>query len=199
MGTDTAARPGDQTATATETEPTGERWYRSPWVVAAVGVDVVLTVALAAGTTVIVQDALGEGIPGAYLFSLDIAVPWEVYAFGVLGAFGYVFTALLRDFERTPLKVVQYHLRVPAAVPLAAGVYLLSGLILGTGTTAEGSSGGAAAFVVNETLVVGLAFLSGLYVNLAYERLSALADRLLPDREADDETSTSGEPSGSDG
>ncbi|WP_435193875.1 hypothetical protein [Natronomonas sp. EA1] len=143
-------------------------WYRSPRVVAVFGIDVLLTLVVA-GTTVLFKGFLPDlGKTGDF----SVQVPWEVYAFSVLGALGFVFTALIRDFDRTPAEIVQYHFRIPAAIPLGAGVYLLSTLILGVGP--DGTP--------NDTLVAGVVFLSGLYVNLAYERLSALADRLLPKR-----------------
>jgi hypothetical protein len=50
-------------------------------------------------------------------------------------------------------------------LPLGAGVFLLSDIILGDAQAGP--------------LVVGTAFLAGLYVNLAYERFGALAKRLL--------------------
>jgi hypothetical protein len=148
-----------------------ELWYHSNAAIAVVAIDVLVLLVFAAGTTALVKGMLGTTLGLSGSRAMAVSVPWEVYAFGVLGAFGYVFTALLRDFDRTANKVFQYQFRVPAALPLAAGVFLLSGQILGGGSTD--------ALENNQTLLASLAFVSGLYVNLAYERLSALADRLL--------------------
>ncbi|WP_255149196.1 hypothetical protein [Halorarius halobius] len=168
-------RASEESATAPGEEATGRepsRWYRSPAVVATLVVDVLVLIVVAAGTTTLFRGALPDGLLTALDTgnAFDVAVPWQVYAFGVLGAFGFVFTALIREFDRTPLTVVQYHLRVPAAIPLSTGTYLLADLILGGAESTP-------------ALVAGLAFVSGLYVNLAYERLAALAERLLPERE----------------
>ncbi|MDZ7731403.1 MAG: hypothetical protein U5K37_11605 [Natrialbaceae archaeon] len=53
------------------------------------------------------------------------------------------------------------------------GMYLLADVLVGD------TSG---------PLLVGIVFLTGLYVNLAYERLGALAKRLLPASEQDEPT-----------
>lgn len=173
------------------TDTADELWHESSVLIGVVGVDIFLLVGVMLGTATFV----GRVIPVSMLDTLgpvtmNVAVPWEVYTFSILGAFGYVFTALIRDFDRTRSDVLRYHLRIPAAIPLGAGVYLLSDLILGTGASADGTMVSR-----NGTLVAGLAFLSGLYVNLAYERLSALAERLLPNEDdpGDNDQETSGE------
>jgi len=94
-------------------------------------------------------------------------VPPFVPLFSVLGALGFVFTALTERFDAAVGTLVRYNLRLPAALPLGVGVYLLSDIVLGQSAA-------------DAPLVAGVVFLSGLYVNLAYERLGALARRLLP-------------------
>ena len=130
------------------------------------------------GTTV--QFGIDLGDPGGSAVTIQDAVlpgvPWFVYVFSVLGALGFVFTALIDDFRSSTLELLQYNLRVPAALPLGAGIFLFSGVLL------NGADSGP--------LVVALVFLSGLYVNLAYKQLGALARRFLPDTSEDrvDET-----------
>lgn len=137
-------------------------WYRSRLGAALVAFDALLAVALAAAASVAV-DAPPAGVDGLAAGIVPPAVP----LFSLLGALGYVFTALSERFDASVGTLVRYNLRLPAALPLGVGVYLLSDVILGQG-------------VDDVPLVVGVVFLSGLYVNLAYERLGALARRLLP-------------------
>jgi len=152
-------------------EKPGTPWYRSSSAVALLVVDMLILAAAAAGTTLLVSDAAPGWLSSGHDFS--VPVPWEVYAFSVLGAFGYVFTAFVVDFDRTPADVLEYQFHVIAAVPLGAGVYLLAALLLGAGT--DGT------VVVNDRLVAGLAFIAGLYVKLTYRRIGAAAERLLPE------------------
>ena len=165
LGTDAAPGADDRPWLA-------RTWYRSRLGVAVVAVDVLLTAALAAAASVSVDapfpgiDGLGPGI-----------VPPFVPLFSLLGALGFVFTALVERFDASVGTLVRYNLRLPAALPLGVGVYLLSDLVLGQG-------------VDDVPLVVGTVFLSGLYVNLAYERLGALARRLLPSGSGRGEGST---------
>ncbi|MFC7187363.1 hypothetical protein [Halorubrum yunnanense] len=153
-------------------------WYRSRLGIVIVAVDVLLTVTLTAAASVNVGaqyagiDGLGPGI-----------VPPFVPLFSLLGGLGFVSTALIERFDASVGRLLQYNLRLPAALPLGVGVYLLSDLVLGQG-------------VDDVPLVVGVVFLSGLYVNLAYKRLGALARRLLPagsDRGDGRETGGAGE------
>ena len=137
-------------------------WYRSRVGIGVIAADLLLT-ALVAGATVVAYevpfgglDRVAEGI-----------VPPYVYAFCLFGALGFVFTALIEEFESTVGDLLRYNLRLPAALPLGVGVYLLSGVVLGEGASAV-------------PLVAGTVFLAGLYVNLAYKQLGALARRLLP-------------------
>lgn len=158
------------------------RWYRSPVGLCLLGANVLLLlvlVALSAPTPGTAAPTVGNtaassaGLP---------TVPWYVYVFGGIGALGYVFTSLLVSFERTVGSVLRVTLRVPAALPLAAGVYVVAAQLAG------GS--------VDPRYGAALAFLAGLYVNLAYRRLGALADRLLPGE--DDTTGDSATEDGDD-
>lgn len=104
--------------------------------------------------------AMGNGASGAGFE----ATPTSAFVFALLGALGYVFTVLLTDLHRDAAKVVQANFRVIAAIPLAAGVFLLSDYILGDAGVGT----------------LGFVFLTGLYVNLVYERLGGIADHFLP-------------------
>ena len=166
-GTETASGtdPGSGTdaASGADDRPWLARtWYRSRLGAAVVAFDALLAVALAAAASVAV-DAPPAGVDGLASGIVPPAVP----LFSLLGALGYVFTALSERFDASVGTLVRYNLRLPAALPLGVGVYLLSDVIFGQG-------------VDDVPLVVGVVFLSGLYVNLAYERLGALARRLLP-------------------
>ncbi|PSQ15832.1 hypothetical protein BRD00_12505 [Halobacteriales archaeon QS_8_69_26] len=135
---------------------------------------------VAVGTTALLDDVLTLVDPEAV--PLRVVVPWYVYAYGLLGAFGYVFTTLIREFDRSAMKVLQANLRVPAAIPLAAGVYVLATQFLGG--------------VPPQRLMAGLAFVAGLYVNLTYERIGRLADRLLATDDSDEGEAKQSEGSG---
>ncbi len=142
-------------------------WLSGPWYASRLGVgivlaDLLLTLGLVYATVV----GLGTGFEELAAVPLGV-VPWYIYAFSVLGALGFVFTALIDDFHRETGEVLQHNVRLPAALPLGAGVYLLSDVLVGDIAAAE-------------PLVVGTVFLAGLYVNLAYRQLGALARRLLP-------------------
>ena len=141
----------------------GSAWYRSVAGIAIVLADVLLTVVLVLWTIVRFDPSLVDPSAGALG-----GIPLYVYVFGALGALGFVFTALVEDFHSSTFELVRYNLRLPAALPLGVGVFLFSGIILGEASP-------------EAPLVLGLVFLSGLYVNLAYKRLGALARRLLPD------------------
>lgn len=159
-----------------------ERWYLNGAAIAAVTVDFVAVLVVVVGTTGVlgqVYDYLG-----IQAGNLGVKVPWFVYAYAALGAFGYVFTTIIREFDREAGKVLQATLRVPAALPLAAGLYLLSAQVVGSSAP--------------DKLLGGLAFIAGLYVNLTYERIGALADRLLPGEDGDTGDSESGDPDAAD-
>jgi len=111
-----------------------------------------------------------------------VTVPPYVYLYAALGATAYAFTRLLRAYDDpgTPLSVgtvTTIVVAVLAATPLAAGVYLLSSFVVDVEGAAEGG--------LSARLLAGVAFLTGLFVNRAYDRLGRVADRLLPGGSAD--------------
>jgi hypothetical protein len=165
MASQTARERGDSQESNREDEPGGwlERtWYRSGVGIGVVVGNLLLTVVLAAAA-VVVSDG---GALGAETVAAGIVPPY-VHVFSLLGALGFVFTALIEAFDCSVGTVLRYTLRLPAALPLGVGIFLLSEVILGEAA-------------VDATLVAGVVFLTGLYVNLAYKRLGALARRLLP-------------------
>ena len=165
MASQTARERGDSQESNREDEPGGwleRRWYRSGVGIGVVVGNLLLTVVLAAAA-VVVSDG---GALGAETVAAGIVPPY-VHVFSLLGALGFVFTALIEAFDCSVGTVLRYTLRLPAALPLGVGIFLLSEVILGEAA-------------VDATLVAGVVFLTGLYVNLAYKRLGALARRLLP-------------------
>lgn len=149
-------------------------WYRSTLGLGLVGANLALLLLLVVLSASVESDGpLGNVASGAGSMGLGVAtsplsvpVPWYVYIFGAVGALAYVFTLLVVEFERSASSLARMCLRIPAALPLCAGVYLLSTQILGSDPPTQ--------------LIAGLAFLAGLYVDLTYRRLDALARRLLP-------------------
>ncbi|WP_299263596.1 hypothetical protein [Halorientalis sp.] len=108
-----------------------------------------------------------------------VVVPPYVYLYASLGALGYVFTKLMTNVEAYDEyseieELAEMALRMPAAWVLAAGVYLL--FAAGAAFTNGGSG---------QQYAAGLAFLVGLYVNVAVKSLGSLADRLLGRSSAD--------------
>lgn len=140
-------------------------WHLTTLGLAVVALDALLAVVLVVGTTELASSVL---VPLGSDWTSAVTVDPFVYLFGVLGALGYVFTALVREFDRSAEDLVRYNVRLLAALPLAAGVFLLSELLLANDPSDE--------------VLAGAAFVTGLYVNLVYERLGALADRLFPSR-----------------
>lgn len=157
-----AADRGGSTTSDGEPSRFDRTWYRSPLGIAVIAVDLLLTVALAAAASL----AIDAPLAGVDRVSPGV-VPPSVPLFSLLGALGFVFTTLIERFDVSVGTLVRYNFRLPAALPLGVGIYLLSDVVLGQG-------------VDDVPLVVGVVFLSGLYVNLAYKRLGALARRLLP-------------------
>ncbi|SNR43466.1 hypothetical protein [Halorubrum vacuolatum] len=122
-------------------------------------------VALAAATVIL---STGYGP----LPAIDPSIPPAVYLYSTMGALGYAFTKLITKIGdlgtwATVDQLVAMALRVPAAWVLAAGVFLLANVLISGDATTDGR------------LIAGLSFLVGLYVNVAFESLGALADRLL--------------------
>lgn len=157
--------------------PDSTPWYRTRRGPAVVVGYAVVTLAVLVYTTGPI--AVGE--------ELVVEIPAGVYLFGFLGGMTYAFTSIVAKFERGVRGVVKVGLRALAALPLAAGVYLLAvplGLPAGDGTGTP-------------QLVAGVSFLVGLYVNVTLKALGGLADRLFtgPGTGAGDDPSRS--PTGS--
>lgn len=93
-------------------------------------------------------------------------VPFDVYLYAFLGSMGYVFTGLFDEYGRTFRSLLQHVLRAPVGPLLAAALFLLSTLVLGI------TSSRAAQFHA------GVAFLVGLYTNVALLTFDAIAARL---------------------
>jgi len=101
-----------------------------------------------------------------------VAVPLFVYLYATLGAMGYVFTKLMADIRSYDDRdefadLVEMGMRVPAAWVLATGFYLLA------------LQSGVANPVDTPYAIASVAFLVGLYVNVAIKSLGSLADRML--------------------
>ncbi|MFC5277607.1 hypothetical protein ACFPM1_02315 [Halorubrum rubrum] len=142
-------------------------WYRSSVGIAVAAGDLLLTVVLVAAATVTYDGSVaGMGDISAGL------VPPYVPVFSLLGALGFVFTTLIERFDGSTARLLRYNFHLLAALPLGIGVFLLSDIVLAEAAT-------------NDALVAGTVFLAGLYVNLAYKRLGALARRLLPGKRSD--------------
>ena len=170
-------REDDRESNGTD-EPDGRldrTWYRSGVGIAVVAGDLLLAVVLAAAAVVV----SGGGALGPEAVAGGIVPPY-VLVFSLLGGVGFVFTALIEAFDSSVGTVLRYNVRLPAALPLGVGIFLLSDVILGEAAT-------------DATLVAGVVFLAGLYVNLAYKRLGALARRLLPGSDGTDDASRDGE------
>lgn len=100
----------------------------------------------------------------------DAAVPFYIYLYASMGALGYIFTKLMIDVESydqtTELgRLIELGMRIPLAWVLGAGTYLLADPLLGGSDPSQ--------------YTAGVAFLVGLYVNVAMKSLGDLADRLL--------------------
>lgn len=138
--------------------------------------DLLLLVVVVLGTTGTLNALLAAfGLPNV---EFPVTVPWYVYSFAVLGALGYVFTKLVKNPDRSFGALLHANIRLPASLPLAAGFYLLAGQFLGSEPPAD--------------LMAGIAFLTGLFVNIAYRRIGALAKRLLPEEEKRDTAAADG-------
>ncbi|WP_423751364.1 hypothetical protein [Salinirarus marinus] len=96
-----------------------------------------------------------------------VQVPVAVYVYSLLGALAYAFTFLIRKFDCETRALVSNALRIPAALPLAAGVYLF--LEFFVGTEPAGSNLGPT--------IAATSFLTGLYVSLILHGFRTLGDR----------------------
>lgn len=151
-----------------ESDGGGERWSVANWLF--IGVFTVLTLL----GVVISTGGLARwmlAVPAETGSPATVSVPPYVYLYASLGALGYVFTKLMTRLDRYDEwgeieHLAQMGLRIPAAWVLAAGIYLLF-----TGTVPGQSS--------TPAVSAGVAFLVGLYVNVALKSLGGFADRIL--------------------
>ena len=98
-----------------------------------------------------------------------IQVPAAAYVYGLLGALAYAFTFSIEKYDCPPNQLVATAIRIPAALPIAAGTYLLLGFFVDV----AGTSGGKIA-----STIAAAAFITGLYVELAVRGFRALGERL---------------------
>jgi hypothetical protein len=152
------------------TETSGQFWHQNDWGFRMVVFYTLLSlVGIASVSQPVVTLVAGEELASA------IGIPVYIFGFALLGALTYVFTSVLSNYNSDLKKVFEAGLRIPAALLLAAGVYLLTSLVF-PGASAVGSGSGAA--IGKETLAAGLAFLVGLYVKLTLKALGGVADSL---------------------
>lgn len=96
--------------------------------------------------------------------NLEYPVPGEIYVYAFLGAGAYAVTSLAFNPKQSIVETYRLTYRLVGALPLGAGIYVLSGIWLDPPETS--------------VPVVGLVFLSGLYVRLTLRRLADVAERL---------------------
>lgn len=143
--------------------------------------------------------------PGAlptFLETLSVAsvvpiVPPFVYVYALLGGLGYVFTRMYKT-DTADWRLFQWSVRLIAALPVAVGTYLLVGLVLPETVVEQAAeASGDSGLVGNgpRRVVAGVAFVSGLFVDTAYDRLDAVAHRLLTSGSGSGDTGTDGDDS----
>jgi hypothetical protein len=161
VGTETTDAPADELAT-------GTNWSRWNWsIILLFAVLTLVGVALAVG----VIDSV-VAIPEEPSESDLVVVPLYVFLYAGFGALGYVITKLMNQInqydEWSEIEhLVAMGLRIPAAWILAAGIFLFIGEF------------GVAGETTGDRFTAGVAFLVGLYVNVALKALGSLADRIL--------------------
>lgn len=141
------------------------KWSRENWLL--IGFFTTLT----AVGVVISTGLLKVSLVSATKSGVSVRVPAFVYFYATFGAFGHVFTRLMTNLENFDEwgeieKLAEMGLRVPAAWVIVAGVYLLLSKVIGVSDTGP-------------RFIAGVAFLVGLYVDVAIEALGGLADRIL--------------------
>lgn len=141
-------------------------WFRTNRGLAVVFVYALLTlVGVVLSTEPGALGGLGPDLNVSAQTGPSAAIPPAIYLYGFLGAMAYAFTSIIAKFERGTTGVVRVGIRALAALPLAAGVFLLAGTL---GISAA-----------NGRVLAGTAFLVGLYVNVTLKALGGLAERLL--------------------
>lgn len=166
-------------ATADESveSPVGEQdaskqfWHQDDWGFRMVVFYMLLSlVGVASVSRPVVSLVAGEEL------AASVGIPLYIFGFALLGALTYVFTSVLSNYNSDLKKVFEAGLRIPAALLLAAGVYLLASLVFPGASAVDGGGSGAA--LGKETLAAGLAFLVGLYVKLTLKALGGVAESL---------------------
>lgn len=139
-------------------------WSRLNWAIIAIfSALTIVGIVLAMGAV----EAFVEPAPESGL----VTIPLYIYLYSGLGALGYIFTKLMVQLDRytewnNVEELVGMVMRIPAAWILATGIFLLLNEI------GQPGSDGA-------QFAAGVAFLVGLYVNVAMKGLGSLADRIL--------------------
>lgn len=156
---------GNPLSTSTDEDIGEHPWFRSVrgWILVGIGV---------ALTTVAVLLSIewgGPDVPRPSFLPLPPEVfptnrvPFDIYLYAFLGSMGYVFTSLFGDYDRTLQSFLQHVLRAPIGPLLAAALFLLSALVLGITSTRVAQ------------FHAGVAFLVGLYTNVALLTFDAIA------------------------
>lgn len=96
--------------------------------------------------------------------NLKYPIPADVYVYAFLGAGAYAVTSLAFNPKQSIVETYHLTYRLIGALPLGAGIFILSELLVSQSDV--------------PVPVVGLVFLSGLYVRLALRRLGDVAERL---------------------
>jgi hypothetical protein len=155
-----------------ETEQSRTLWHQDRWGVGVVALYLVLSVVGILAVSRPVVEAVASDDLGA-----AVGIPPYIFGFALLGALTYVFTSVLDNYDSNRQSVFEAGLRIPAALLLSAGVYLLASFLF-PDVSASSADAAAQVSVGEETLAAGLAFLVGLYVKLALRALGAVADNL---------------------
>lgn len=138
----------------------GTVWYEDRLGQVVVGTYVVATLL---GVLVAVRDAGSIPFVSTTRGAGVHPVPGYVFLYGFMGASAYGVTSLVSR-DKSTREVIHLALRVVAALPLVLGVWALAP---------------AMGLESNARAIAGVAFLAGLYVNLALEAFGSLAERLL--------------------
>jgi hypothetical protein len=101
----------------------------------------------------------------------QLAIPPHIYLYAYLGAVTYAFTTLVVNPDTETKALVQIGARIPAALLLVTGVYLL-------GSWLE-------VIPKEPREIAGIAFLVGLFVKHALKGLTAISARLYPGNPSD--------------
>lgn len=130
------------------------------WTLLMLFLQIVVTVALVGVTA--------QSLPAIDAPLVPPGVPSYVYVYAGVGAVGYTFTRAV-TVDVTTERIGDWTIRIFAALPLAAATYLLATIAVAGGGTEE----------LTRRQLAFVALLTGLFVNTAYARLDAAAERLL--------------------